>query len=464
MKRKFSETTLILSIGGSFLVGMILTFIVLNSRFNFSTLGDISQVYQNINHNYYQKVSPKQLKNGAIKGMVNSLDDPYSQFLADEEQTSFNEDIASEISGIGVTIEKADQGIKIVSVVKNSPAQKAGLRVNDLITKIASHSTNKMSTEKATTLTRGKKGTKVKLQLKRQQLTFNKTLQRQPIKVPTVSGKLLTDDRMIGQITITQFSERTAKELQQQVKKLKNKGARKLIIDVRSNNGGLMDQAIEAASMFLPNGRNIMTLASRADGNITYKASSKYLNNYKVKLPTVVLVDKETASAAEIFAAALQQSGHLTVVGENTFGKGVAQTMTPLNDTSEMKITTAKWLTPNHDWINKKGLSPNVKVKYPSYMNIKPFTDTQILSLNSHNNDVKIAQQILQALGYDVPKSGVLDDQTVQQLKLWQMQNKVDPSGNLDVSTRQSLTQDLVKKAQADDPMQQKAVTILKEK
>ncbi|UQS82787.1 S41 family peptidase [Bombilactobacillus folatiphilus] len=468
MKKKFSWITLFCSLLGGILLGVIGTFVVLICTINRSTsssnnFAQVQQVYNTISQSYYKKVSSKKLVNGAIKGMVDSLDDPYSEFMADQEQDSFNSNISGKISGIGATIEQGTQGIQIVAPTAKSPAAKAGLKPKDLIVKINQRSTKKMTVDQASSLTRGKAGTKVHLQIRRGNQTFNKVITRAPIKVATVMSNLDKNDKQIGEITITQFSEHTAKELKQQIQKLKRKGAKKLIIDVRNNPGGVMDQAIAASSMFMSNGRKIMTMDSRIDGKKSYYANKKYLNDYKFKLPTVVLVDKGTASAAEIFAAALKQSAGVKIIGEKTFGKGVVQTLSPLSSNSEMKITTAKWLTPNGSWINHKGLTPSIKVLYPDYLNIKNFTSQKIIKVNEKSSDVKVAQQILVALGQTVPVNGTLDEQTVQQLTTFQSQQQLPTTGQLDLATRQSLTKVLMDKAQKDDPMQRQALQSLKE-
>ena len=176
----------------------------------------------------------------------------------------------------------------------------------------------------------------------------------------------------------------------------------------------------------------------------------------------VVLVDEGSASAAEIFAAALQQSAQVPLVGEKTYGKGVVQTMNSLTKDSEMKITTAKWLTPKRQSINKKGLTPTYLVKYPAYLNLKAFTNQRTYQLNDQATDIKTAQQILSALKVsDLTATSRLDFNTQQALKDFQSQQHLTITGTLDQATRIALSQALLKQAQANDPMQAKALQIL---
>ncbi|MCO6542870.1 MAG: S41 family peptidase [Lactobacillus sp.] len=466
MKHSFSWKTLILVIIGSLLCGSALTFIFVawmlgKSPLMNSDLRQIQEVYENIDQNYYKKVPSKKLVNGAISGMIDSLDDPYSQFLTAKNRTDLNESISGKISGIGATITKASSGIKIVNVMPHSPAKRAGLRADDVILKINQKSTRDLTVEQASALTRGKTGTKVQLQLQRQQKQFTVNLHRAPIKMATVTGQVNKDYPQIGQITIAQFSENTSQDLKKEIVALRHQGVKKLIIDVRSNPGGLMEQAVASASMFLKNGQKIVTITGRHQTDVTYRANEHYLKNYKVHLPVVVLIDNQSASAAEIFAAALHESGKTPLVGERSYGKGVVQTVNSLNSSSEMKITTAKWLTPQGHWINKKGLEPTFKVTYPAYLNLKAFTSKKTLNSGSSEPDVLTAQKVLQALGSDVELSGQLDTATMTALQNFQSQNELSATGTLNQATRQALTQKLLKQAQTNDEMNNKAIELL---
>lgn len=465
--KHFSWKTLIIGLVAGLLLGSAGTFTLVAIKLGFtqgtsSALSPVQQAYNNIQQNYYKPVSEKKLVNGAIRGMIATLNDPYSELFTDHDQTAFNDNISGKISGIGATIEKSPTGIRIVSALPQSPAAKAGIKPRDEIIQINRHSTVKMSVEQASALTRGKAGTQVKLVLKRGSTTFKKTITRAPIQVASVFTKVNPQNRTLGQITITQFSENTAKELKKAILKLEKKKVKKLIIDVRNNPGGMMDQALAAANIFVPNGKPLMTMVSRTEGSQTYKANPKYLHGFKSKLPVVVLVDEGSASAAEIFAAALQQSAQVPLVGEKTYGKGVVQTMNSLTKDSEMKITTAKWLTPKRQSINKKGLTPTYLVKYPAYLNLKAFTNQRTYQLNDQATDIKTAQQILSALKVsDLTATSRLDFNTQQALKNFQRQQHLTITGTLDQATRIALSQALLKQAQANDPMQAKALQIL---
>ena len=247
---------------------------------------------------------------------------------------------------------------------------------------------------------RGKIGTTVKLTIERSGQTFTVSLKRAKIPVTTVDYKLVGGDKKIGYITVSTFSTNTAKEFKTALKALDKKGAKKLVIDMRGNPGGLMTAALKMASIFLKNGKTIMQVQARDGSTEKYTASKKYDGGFKETKSTTVLIDGGSASAAEIFSAALHQSAGVKLVGSQSYGKGTVQTVTTFNDKTEMKITVAKWLTPNGTWINKKGLTPDVKADEPSYASLTVISKVSDLQADKVNSNVKTFQKYLQALGY----------------------------------------------------------------
>ncbi|MBA1435173.1 S41 family peptidase [Bombilactobacillus bombi] len=461
-----SWKNIIIALVSGLICGCALTFIFVAWMLNHSPLMNpelrkVQEVYENINQNYYKPVTSKKLINGAIKGMIDSLDDPYSELLTGSRQAEFSKDLSGKISGIGATITKDIQGVRIVAIMPHSPAALAHLKKQDIILKINKHVTKNLTVAQASSLTRGKTNTKIQLQIQRGSQKLMVNLRRRPLQIATVTGELLANKKTIGKITITQFSENTAQELKKEVQALKRQGARSLIIDVRNNPGGVMDQAVASASMFLKNQQRIVTLSARQQKDITYRSSAQYLNNYKVKLPVVVLIDTQSASAAEIFAAALNESGQIPLVGERSFGKGVVQTLNSVTTADKMKLTTAKWLTPSGHWLNHHGLKPTYRVTYPDYLELPSFSSQQTLTSGSTANDVLTAQKILQVLGFSLEVTGHLDEATAQSLSSLQQQQQLPVTGQLDLLTRQVLTQNLLVHFQNNDTMVQQAVTLL---
>lgn len=422
----------------TFLAGVALTLMVVfaflgrSLQPQSSSFSKINSVYQTIKQNYYKPVSSTKLINGAINGMIASLDDPFSEYLPKEDATDLNTTISGSFGGIGASVKQDGNYVAVDAPVKNTPAAKAGLKTNDVIIKINGKSAKGFTTSEVVSKIRGKIGTKVKLTLKRGTKIFTVTLTRAKIPVTTVSGKLDATDKTVGYIQISTFSEPTAKELKQQVKKLRKKGATKFIIDLRGNPGGTLPTALATASMFLKDGQTIMKVQDRSGNTETYKAGKTYDNGFKVKEKTVVLVDGDSASASEIFASALKESAHDQIIGTQSYGKGTVQTVSDLGSSSEMKITTAKWLTPKGHWINKKGVTPTVKADYPSYAYLSGFDTSKTYQLGQSSRTIISIQKILKALGYSVDQTnGVYDESTQAAVAQFQTAQSNDDSGAL---------------------------------
>lgn len=428
--KRFTRFTYWFSVLAALAVGMIAGVLIVmhqiqpTLRLN-NELNEVIGVYQTVKTNYYQKVSQKQLVNGAVEGMLNSLDDPFSQYLDVDQTSNLNDSTSGSFEGIGAEVQKSEQAIKIVSPIKGSPAEKAGLRANDLIMKINGKSTANLSVDQAVSKIRGTKGTKVTLEIKRGAATFTIKVKRGKVDQASVTGQLVPSDKTIGQIQISTFAENTASGMKKTIKQLRQEGATRFVIDVRGNPGGLMNSALATSSMFLKNGQIIMQVKARTGKAEVYKAGKSYDDGFKVTEPVVVLADSGSASAAEIFSAALQQSAHVKIVGTQTYGKGTVQTVIPLNNDSEMKFTTAKWLTPNGSWINKKGITPDIKADYPELAKLGLISSGKTLKLGSVGNQVKLLQTNLKNLGYSVKVTSIYDDQTVAAVKQLQAKAKL---------------------------------------
>jgi carboxyl-terminal processing protease len=432
------------------------------------SLSKITGVYQTIKANYYKPVDSNKLINGAINGMVASLNDPFSEYLANQDATDLNNTISGSFGGIGTSVKQAGNYVAVDAPVKNTPATKAGLKTDDLIVSIDGKSAKNLTVAKVVAKIRGKIGTKVTLGLRRGSTAFTLTLTRAKIPVKTVTGAIDQANPTVGNIQITTFSEPTGKELKQTIKSLRQKGAKRFVIDLRGNPGGTLPTALETASMFLKNGQTIMQTQEKGAQPVKYVASKDYDQGFKVKEKTVVLVDGDSASAAEIFASALQQSANAQVIGTQSYGKGTVQTVSDLGGNSEMKITTAKWLQPNGTWINHKGVTPNQLVKYPDYAYLSTFDTGKTYQLNQSSRSIVAIQKILNALGYPVDQENGVYDQSMQtavtNFQNDQLKNGVtglQANGVVDPATGDALVNALTQKISQNDPMYAKAVAVL---
>lgn len=413
--------------------------------------------YDKIKSDYYKKADDEKLTDGAIKGMLAALGDPYSTYMDKKEAQSFEESITSSFEGIGAQVEEKNGQILIVAPIKGSPAEKAGLKPHDEIQKVDGKSVKGKTVNEAVAMIRGKKGTDVKLVLKREGVgEIDVTIKRDTIPVETVYSKMI--DGNIGEIQITSFSENTAKELTKAIDDLTEKGAKRFVLDLRGNPGGLMDQAIAMSNLFVDKGKTIMQVEPKNGTKEVYKAE----NERKVNKPTVVLVNGGTASAAEIMAAALHQASGIPIVGEKTFGKGTVQNAENFSDGSTVKLTIAKWLTPNGNWIHEKGIEPQYKAELPSYAKLPYLDPKKKYQSGSTGDEVKVAQEMLKALGYNVKPTGSFDDQTVQAVKAFQNDQKLKTTGIITGETTSGMTVKLQDKLSKHDTQLEKAIEIVK--
>lgn len=417
------------------------------------------EAFDTLKDGYYKDVNEKKLVNGAIDGMVKSLDDPYSDYMSNEEAASFHSSISSSFEGIGAEIQEKDGHIIIVSPIKGSPAEKAGLKPNDMVVSVDGKSLQGMNSTEAVTLIRGKKGTKVELTIQRPGMDAPMTVPivRDTIPIETVYGEMVDDS--IAKVQITSFSTNTSKELVETLNDLQKKGMKGLVLDLRQNPGGLLDQAVSITSMFVPKGKIIVKEEDR-NGKIKEIASQ---NEGNPNLPLVVLIDKGSASASEIFAAAVKESAGIPLIGEKSFGKGTVQTAEDFKDGSNLKYTIAKWLTPNGNWIHKKGIVPDVEVALPEYATLPIIDPDKELSLSTSSTEVQTAQKMLKAVGFDPGRvDGFFDEKTKQAVISFQTAQSLPADGVLKGDTTLKLMDTLREKIKTSDTQLQKAVEVLK--
>lgn len=328
--------------------------------FNVLDLGNLFDVVKHLKNDGLHQVNNKTLMDGAISGMASSLNDPYTVYLPPKSFSDLNARIKGSFGGVGVVVESKDNMIIVFAVTKKSPAEKAGLKPGDVIVKIDGKDTAGMSLDKAASLIRGPENTRVKLTIGRkgQKSMLDFDLLRKIIEVPTVDGEMIEGTK-IGLINITQFSTKTGTELDGVIKDLKKKGMKGVILDLRDNPGGELVASTEVAKYFVPKGP-IVFIDYRNGQDEEYEADGSNL-----KIPLVVLVNENSASAAEILSGAIKDTKSGTIVGTKTFGKGVVQTIFELRNGAGLKLTTARYLTPKKHDINKKGITPDVVVKQP---------------------------------------------------------------------------------------------------
>jgi carboxyl-terminal processing protease len=318
-----------------------------------------------VRREYLNPVPPaSRLFDGAARGMLEALGDPYTRYMDGQAFKEFSQDTRGFFFGIGIFIDIRDSHLIVVQPIDGTPAQRAGVRSGDRIRKIDGTPTDGMALQEAVTRIRGPAGTKVKLTITRGDQTFEVEITRARVQVVTVQGPSALDASVqrqlsaahLGYMRILTFNEQTSREVTAEMDRQLLAGVRGMLIDLRSNGGGLLEASLQIANRFIPEGRAIVHIVGR-DGRRTTERAGR---GQKVTVPVVVLVNEFSASASEILAGALKDSAGATLVGRQTFGKGVIQSVFNLTGGGGAAITTAKYLTPAGHDIHGRGIAPDV--------------------------------------------------------------------------------------------------------
>ena len=361
-KRKLSPIILlsILVVGSLFLNGSSVD-VEADTSDVYKRIEIFTEVLRQIEKNYVEPQDPKDLIYGAIKGMVQSLD-AHSSFMTKEEHQELLIETKGSFSGVGIEITIRDNILTVVSPIEGTPAHKAGIKAGDKIVRINDKPTNDMTLTDAVKNIRGPKGTKVKLTVRRKgddnPLDF--TVTRNVIPLRSIRSYLLTPE--VGYVRISNFQSKTTRDLSSALEKLENgRNIKGLILDLRNNPGGLLSQAIKVSDLFLDSGIVVSTKGRNASQNMEVSA---HKNKESRDYPIIVLVNGGSASAAEIVAGALQDNKRALILGTRTFGKGSVQTILPLSDGSGLRLTTAKYYTPNGKSIQLSGIDPDIHLEF----------------------------------------------------------------------------------------------------
>ena len=313
--------------------------------------------WNSVTDKFVGNIDTQKMVYGAIKGMVESLNDPYSQFLEPGQQKNLLEDLSGQIQGIGAELTVKDGKLVIVAPLADSPAQKAGLRPQDEILQIDGQDTSEMTLDQAISKIRGQKGTEVTLQINRQGFTQPQDfkIKRQIIVIKSVNYEMKGN---IGYIKISQFGDDTSNLAKQAAEDLAKQNPKAIILDLRDNPGGYLDSSVDVASLFMDKG--VVVKEEYKDGRIEELKTT--LEGILAKYKVIVLVNEGSASASEIVAGALRDSRGATIIGKKTFGKGSVQELNNLKNDASLRLTVAKWLTPKGLTIDKEGISPDIEV------------------------------------------------------------------------------------------------------
>lgn len=317
-----------------------------------------ANVIDTIQERYYKPVSKSKLEEESLRGMVASLKDPYTRYFSPKEAKSFDQDLTGKFEGVGMSVRPNKRGLEITDTFKGAPARQAGMRAGDIITAVNGTSIVGQGINSSTDQIKGPPGTYVNLTVLRGKKKLRFRVRRAKIQIPDVEGRLVkSGGRKYAVVRLASFSSGVHGRLRQQVDKLIKKGAQGVVLDLRGNPGGLLREGVLVSSIFVENGL-IVSTKGRTEAKRTYKAQGDAISP---KLPVVVLVNRGSASAAEITTGALKDRGRATVVGTRTFGKGVFQEVEPLKNGGALDLTIGRYYLPNGEPLPKGGISPQVK-------------------------------------------------------------------------------------------------------
>jgi len=355
--------------GAIVLVALVASLVVGVSNFEAATgretydkLKLFSEVLSLVESSYVDEVDSSKLVQGAIRGMLKELD-PHTAYMTEDMFNEMQVDTKGEFGGLGITIGIKTDVLTVISPIEDTPAWRAGIKAGDRILKVEGESTKDMTIENAVKKMRGVPGTPITISIMRDEFKEPKdfTIVRDVIKLKSVKARVI--DNAVGYLRVTQFQEHTDADLEQALAEMwtQSPSLKGLILDLRNNPGGLLDQAVQVSGSFLEKGKLVVyTKGRKANNNVEYKVRG---NGGRTAFPMVVLVNAGSASASEIVAGALQDHGRAILLGTQTFGKGSVQTILPLEDGSALRLTTARYYTPNGRSIQAKGIEPDIVVQ-----------------------------------------------------------------------------------------------------
>ncbi|GIO12319.1 peptidase S41 [Cohnella xylanilytica] len=395
-----------------------------------------------IRDKFLNPVDRDKLVDGAIEGMVESLQDPYSSYFSEKEAEKFSESLQGAFTGIGAKLDLEDGRVVVERVMKGTPAERAGLRAGDALLAVNGQSLSGLSLGDAIAKIRGPKGTKAKLKVEREGAAgpLELELVRDRIAAETVSGDVGSDG--VGRLRIAQFTFDTPQLVARQLSELEKVGMKALVIDVRDNPGGVVSSVEAVAELFIPSGRTIV-IEEDAKGRRTTKKAGGDPGRGK-EYPIVVLVNGGSASSSEILAGALKQSAGAVLIGSRTYGKGTVQVSyeDELGDGSLMKLTVMKWMLPDGTWIQGEGLKPDVVVDPPAFYSASLLSGDHVLMPDETGEDVRNLQLMLEGVGLPADRrDGYYSAGTEEAVRKFQRREKLTETGAVDAATANRLEQ-----------------------
>jgi len=432
---------------------------------NVGGIGTVGQVYNVLrNYHYFYDGDNQDLIDGAIEGMIEVLDDPHTSYFSMSDYEDFVGRLEETYSGIGCEVTSMNGHTIVVSPLPNSPAEEAGILVNDIIVEVDGENVVGENLQAVVNKIKGPIGTTVELGIQRGETVINIEVERAEIPQETVEVDMITtDETNIGYILVTSFGENTANEFIDAIETLEAEGMDSLIVNLRNNSGGYLTAVVEMLDYLLPADTVITSVQDRnGDTKETLTTGRTSEKDY----PIVTLINEGSASASEIFAAAMKEAAGQEVVGVTSYGKGTVQETINIDDESVLKLTTQVWLTSGGNWIEGVGVEPTIEIEAPYFYSFFQvyLPDNMVLEYDLVSPAVENAQNILQTLGYLVERTdGYYDESTTNAVSSFQRDQGLEVTGIIEMETANALTRALRNKVndrQYDEQLQ-KAIELL---
>lgn len=422
------------------------------------SIANVIELHTVLTSEYYGDVNSNELIEGAMQGMTEAVEDPYTEYLDNVESTAVDEDIQGSFEGIGAEVMKDGDAVRIVSPIPGSPAEEAGIQPNDLITSVGGESVADLTINEAVSLIRGPQGSTVELTIRRGEEEFTVQIERNSIPVESVFSTIHPEDSSLAHVQITNFNMQTYQELVDALQALDEEGVTQYIFDVRGNPGGLLNSALEISNIFVEDGNPIMhTKDDENSEETTYHADSQLYGEYKFQHDGVLLINGGSASASEILAGAMQESG-FPIIGSPSYGKGTVQTIYPLTQAGDVKFTNGIWLTASGEWINEEGIQPDIEEEMPEYADLLLINSEETYSQGDQSAEVQNINSILQSLGYSVPDSDTYTEETSRAVEAFQSEHGLEVTGEITGRTATRLITEVQRLIEKNDTQLDAAV------
>lgn len=396
-----------------------------DTRTEFSKL---YSVYDTLNKDYYQDVDSHALIESSIRGMVEGLEDPYSEYMNIDETGDFEESITGDFEGIGAEVMQEGSKIIISSPMKGSPAEQAGIEPGDQIMAVDGESLEGMTTTEAVQLIRGEKGTDVVLTIQRGEgSTSDVTITRDTIHIDSVTYEEIDG---IGHISVNRFQQGTTEEFSAFIDEAAEAELDELIIDFRYNPGGLLNEAVTLINQFIEQDTAVLYLEDNQGNQQEIVTENENNPNAETFEDVYILINEGSASASEVFTGALDDLTNVQIAGTTSFGKGVVQRTSEFKDNSMLKYTNTKWLTPDKTWVQDDGITPDIELINPDYYRIQLLTEDEVFSEGQTNDKVLSIKVALDALGYNITQfNNNFDTELTKVVKAYQTAEKIEADG-----------------------------------